>query len=36
VKDALDVIKREVIPGHRNRRFNFIMQMKLKENSSKI
>jgi hypothetical protein len=29
VKDALDLIEFEVIPGHRNRLFNFIMQMKL-------
>jgi hypothetical protein len=29
VKDALDLIKYEVIPGHRNRAFNFIMRMKL-------
>jgi hypothetical protein len=29
VKDALDLIEYEVIPGHCNRLFNFIMRMKL-------
>jgi hypothetical protein len=29
VEDALDLIECEIIPGHRNRLFNFIMQMKL-------
>jgi hypothetical protein len=29
VKDALDLIECEVIPGHRIRFFNFIMRMKL-------
>jgi hypothetical protein len=29
VKDGLGLIKCEVIPGHRNRFFNFIMRMKL-------
>jgi hypothetical protein len=29
VKDALDLIECEIIPGHRNRLFNFIMRMKL-------
>jgi hypothetical protein len=29
VKDALDLIECEVIPGHDNRSFNFIMPMEL-------
>jgi hypothetical protein len=29
VKDVLDLIECEIIPGHRNRLFNFIMRIKI-------